>query len=247
MKILLVLLAFMTAAHADGLSYLGICNKTWDCERSLNAWKGKRTIITGWLETTFGIECPCVKKVLASRKAKIVRVHLLNGPCMRNKRCGRSEPFYGLTVAGANRRILKDNKRFLAKFDVVIQRLKQRLVSAKGVVQCYVSPCLECDLNGNARKKLLNRVSAVLPNCVLVDNPLLQRCIQGTVCEKHGDRPLVSEPCIVDLDGTDGRLVNRKKWLAAYDHCELRFYWEPWMNCIGKTFIDPTLRICKIP
>lgn len=233
--------ALSYSAHAEGLSYIGMCNKTWDCNNTLKQWNGEPF---GWLENSFGSKCECVNRLLSTDMDKVVRVHILNGPCMRNKRCGRYEVFYGYTPASASRAIIRGDGKLIAKIETLLKRLKSRLDNASGKVTCYVSPCLECDLNERARRTLANLVFAYLPNCYFVDNPYKYSCIRGAICEKHGASPSVAWPCIVDLDGTDGSTIDIQKWLAKYSYCNLRFIWYPWMNCIGSKFIDPRKRNC---
>jgi hypothetical protein len=224
-------------------SLLAICHKDWNCEATIKLYEQQDIIKLSWLERTFGDKCSCVNKLLNDDRPKIARVHIINGPCMRNKRCGRYEPFYGHTIASANRDILRGGK-VLDKYKVLLNRVASRFKDSKNLT-CYVSPCLECDLNERVRRLLGNLVLSVLPNCNLVDNPLKSRCLPGVVCERHGYNPRVTTPCIVDLDGSDGSAIDSKKWLAKYSYCDLSFYWEPWMNCIRGNFIDPRSRNCK--
>jgi hypothetical protein len=246
MRLLLAVCAWLVCgtAHGQGMSYLGMCAETWDCKRMMQTWRKQKTIVTGWLEATFADDCKCADRLLADPRDKIVRVHLMNGPCLRNQRCGRYEPFWGYTIAKANRDVKRWNGRVVRRFEAVLARAKKRLESAKGAMTCYVSPCLECDLNETARRLLLRSVSVALPYCVPVDNPYGRKCIRGAVCEKHGPNPVIHKPCIVDLDGVDGRVINVKKWVEHYKHCDLTYYWETWMNCISGAFIDPRKRDC---
>lgn len=245
MRLVLILILLVSIAprhtRAEGLSYLGMCNKTWNCDRTLKRWRGEPF---GWLENSFGSECACVDRMLATEKRKVIRVHLLNGPCMRNRRCGRHEAFYGYTAASASRAIVRGRGRVVKRFSAILERTKERLSRANGKVTCYVSPCLECDLYDRARVRLANLVSAALPNCNLVDSPHSGSCLRGTVCEGHGENPSVSVPCIVDLDGKSAAEVDLNKWVAKYGSCDLRFIWYPWMNCIGSRFVDPIKRKC---
>lgn len=246
MKYLLVVLMFLaTKADAQGMSYLGLCSSSWDCRATMETWRGARSITTGWLESTFNSSCECGDKILADKRPKNIRIHLMNGPCLRNGRCGRYEPLAGYNVTKANRDIWRWSGRVVRRFEAILSRVKNRLETAKGRVACYVSPCLECDLNEAARRVLLHRVSSVLPNCLVVDNPNSRACIRGAVCERHGAHPKLTTPCIADMDGTDGRSLNGKKWLEQYKHCAIAYYWEPWMNCIRGDFTDPRQRVCK--
>ena len=244
MRWLLLLLAVVSSAHAQAPSLLGLCHKDWNCTATLEMYADQDVIVAGWLEGTFANDCQCADRLLNDARPKIVRIHLVNSPCMRNKRCGRYEALYKQTAASASRQFVSGKGIAVTRFKRVLARAKARLDKAVNVT-CYVSPCLECDLYGPARRVMAAMVSAALPNCQLVDNPYRQRCIRGTICEGHGVAPRVSQPCIVDLDGIDGATVDIQKWVEQYQHCDLRYYWEPWMNCIRGDFIDPRARNCR--
>lgn len=242
MKRLLATMAFIAStANADGLSYLGMCHPTWDCEETFIGWQGAPI---GWLENTFAKSCPCADRFLQRPEKKVIRAHLINSPCMRNKRCGRYEILYGETAASASRKIVRGDNRILKKFNAVLERFRARLTKSKGEVKCYISSCLECDLYEGARRRLADIVSAAVPNCILVDNPFRRSCLPGFICEDHGANPRLSAPCIADLDGTDASEVNLNKWLAKYQHCDIRFVWSRWMNCLSDRFVDPRKRNC---
>lgn len=242
---ILILTLWSVEVQAQGLSLLGMCHKDWNCSSTKAMWKGKDELVFGWLENTFGASCKCAESLLNDPRPKTIRVHLLNSPCMRNRRCGRYEVLYNETKASASRKIIRGDRRIMSKFNAVLERAARRIESSKGNLQCYISPCLECDLNERARRHLADAVSNRLPNCVLVDSPYRQRCIRGSVCESHGDTPRVSKPCIVDLDGKDGSEINVAKWVRKYRGCDVSYYWEPWMNCIRGGFVDPRRRRCN--
>lgn len=244
MRLLLVLA--LIAVRVEAQSLLGMCHKNWSCKKTEAMYQNEPIIFTGWLENTFGESCKCADRLLADPRYKIIRVHLTNSACMRNKRCGAYEVLYGETAVSASRKIVRKDKKLLRKFNKVLARFKKRIDKAKNV-DCYVSACLECDLTARARIVLHNLITAQLPKqCTIVDNPYRQPCMNGLICEKHGVDPKIKAPCIVDLDGIDGRTINVKKWAGNYKHCGLRYYWEPWMNCIEGKFVDPRERQCDI-
>lgn len=245
MKIILVLLAFIATAQAQGVSYLGLCNKTWDCQATVSSF-GTRPIVTGWLENSFGRECSCANQILQTRNDKIIRVHLINSPCMRNKRCQRHDVLYGHTKASASRLMANTVSPLFRKYHQIVTRFKRRIESSRGTVSCYVSPCLECDLNGPARKTMLDALRAAVPSCVLVDNPHGQSCLPGYVCEGHGLKPNLHRPCIADMDGTEAKSeVDLKAFAEHTKDCDIRFYWSAWMNCNFGGFVRPTQRECR--
>lgn len=246
MKVLLVLIAFIATAQADGVSYIGLCNPTWDCEKTMFTWREK-PIVVGWLEQSFGGKCQCAERILQASNPKTIRIHLVNSPCLRNKRCESHDAFFGYSIAAANQAVHDPRSRLRSKFRRTAMRVSGRLRRSRGEVTCYVSPCLECDLNGRARKVLLNLVSRFLPSCLPVDNPLKDTCLAGYPCEKHGSDTAISKPCIYDLDGTEAKdSVYFREISRKVRHCDLRFYWESWMNCnVGSQFVPPSKRVCN--
>lgn len=245
MRILIVLLAFMATAQAQGVSYIGLCNKTWDCNKTMQTWKDK-PIIVGWLEDSFGSKCSCVNRILSSSKQKTIRVHIANSPCLRNRRCERHDIFWGYNIASANRAVRNTDSRLMRRFLRTLDRLKSRIESSIGFLTCYVSPCLECDLNETSRKILSSYVRYSLPSCTVVDNPLKGHCIKGEVCERHGDDPKLRAPCISDLDGTELKTnVDIERYYRNTMQCSLRFYWSAWMNCAADSWQYPSKRKCN--
>jgi hypothetical protein len=246
MRVLLVLLALMGVVEAQAPSLLGVCHPQFNCRGVEELYKGQDKLIIGWLENTFGTKCKCLEPLLNDPRPKIIRAHLIQSPCMRNKRCGRYEALWGYTAASASRAAKNPRSRLRKRFAKTLERFRQRIEGKE--LTCYVSPCLECDLYEPARRELTNLISAAVPNCNIVDNPYRRRCLSGYTCEKHGISPRLSAPCIVDLDGIDGTMVDMRAWVAKYQHCDLQFYWEFWMNCIrSDKFVDPRKRNCRYP
>lgn len=236
-----------SVARADvGLSYLGLCHKTWSCDASIKAFNGQPVIRVGWLEQTFGSSCPCAERLLQARRPKEIRVHLTNGACLRNRRCGRYELFHGETIASANRKVLRGDARLLKGFERIVLRFKERLAKGNRVT-CWVSPMLESDLDGRARAVLHSIASSHLPECSLVDSPHGRPCIKGLVCEKHGASPSLRAPCVSDLDGISVEQVSVRNYLRQTKSCDLRFIWSRGLNCLppdGSPFVDPRKRHC---
>lgn len=242
MKWLLAILFSIAPAYAAP-SLLGVCHKDFPCRQVNNLYHGLERLEIGWLENTFGEDCRCIDSLLNDPRPKIIRAHLIQSPCMRNKRCGRYEALWGYTAASATRAAQNPKSRLRRRFAKTLEAFKRRIEGKK--LTCYVSPCLECDLYEPARRVFANLVSAAVPNCNVVDNPYRRKCLPGYTCEQHGVNPKLFAPCIVDLDGIDGTLVDMQSWVARYKHCDLSYYWEPWMNCIRGSFVDPRSRNCK--
>lgn len=242
MRWLLAVLFSIAPAYAAP-SLLGVCHEDFPCRQVNNLYHGLEQVELGWLENTFGQDCRCVDSLLNDPRPKIIRAHLIQSPCMRNKRCGRYEALWGYTAASGSRAAQNPRSRLRRRFTRILETFKRRVEGKE--LTCYVSPCLECDLYEPARRVLANLVSAAVPSCNVVDNPYRRKCLPGYTCEQHGVNPKLTAPCIVDLDGIDGTLVDMKSWVARYKHCDLSYYWEPWMNCIRGSFVDPRSRNCK--
>lgn len=205
---LLAIMLFNYAAHAQdpdnrGVSTLGLCSTAWPCDQTKQAFVGASKLRFGWLDNTFAPTCDCGVKMLKDSRPKAVRIHVLNGPCLRNHRCGPYEVLAGESIESAQAKILAGNKQLLAKYQARLDRIKLQLsqVSAD-TYQCYISPCLECDFNKQARKILRNMAQATLPQCAMVDNPLSPDCMDGSICEGHSSgSPYRGQNSISDLDG----------------------------------------------
>lgn len=247
MKLIALLLVIVATAQVDGVSYIGLCNPSWDCEKTMYTWLNK-PIAVGWLEQSFGAACPCASRILFDARPKTIRVHLINSACMRNSRCEKHDALYGYNAVTATQAVYQPKSRLRKKFERTLKRVKYRVKKSRGELTCYVSPCLECDLDGNARKSLLRLVSRRVRRCIPVDNPLRDSCLSGYVCEKHGRDTTIPQPCIHDLDGTEVRSsAELKQYGRLTNGCELRFYWSHWMNCNveGKPFVPPSQRVCN--
>ena len=236
-----------SVARAEpAMSYLGMCSPSWSCEASLAAFDGLGVIRVGWLEGTFGDSCPCADRLLTDRRRKEVRVHVTNGACVRNKRCGPYEPFAGETIQSLNTKVTNRDPVILGRYGKAVLKLKRRLERSKGGLTCWVSPMLESNLNDAARAVLHSITVAILPDCVPVDSVLGSSCLPGTVCETHGAVPRLASPCISDMDGTSSEELDPDKFFRNSRQCDLSFVWDFGFNCTsqGAKFKDPRARDC---
>jgi hypothetical protein len=250
--ILIVALAnICCVARAEvALSYLGMCHKTWPCQSSLKAFNRVAVIKTGWLEGTFAEDCQCADTLLQDPRPKVIRVHLTNGACLRNRRCGRYEVWAGETIASGDKKVRERNVRLLARYRKAVKVFRDRLSRSQGGLTCYVSPVLESDYGRPARRVLRSITHRYLPSCAHVDSVLRGHCLKGSICEKHGPEPGLHAPCISDLDGIPVEAISLQAFLRATDQCDLRFVWTGGFNCNPYSqgrFIDPRERDCSVP
>lgn len=236
-----------SASAAPALSYIAFCHASWPCRASLSAFDGQEVVRTGWLMNTFNRECPCAERLLTDPRPKVVRIHIANSTCFkeRGRVCGKYEVFHGYSIAGADTAVRRRDPKVINRFRRVLARTKA-LLDGREKLMCYVSPCLECSLSRASRRVLLQETKNALPGCVLVDNPVSGKCLSGAYCEKHGPKPGLRNPCIADLDGIDFRRVSVSTYLQHTQTCDASFIWGAELNCLPKSggFVDPRKRLC---
>lgn len=227
-----------------GASYIGMCSPSFPCKRALDV----QPEAIGYLADAFGRKCQCVQEALKSPSLKYLRVHISNGTCFpeRRRRCERSDVFYKETQKSAARKILKGDKiiyqRFLTSLDASIE-----LLEGHGKDVRY-SPMLESPFPASVRRRLLQIVESRVGKERTVDSVLSQKCLEGYICERHGDAPryLKGQQCISDLDGTSLFEANLQTLQTSSKQCEAIFYWTTGFNLLpyGYTgrFIPPTQR-----
>lgn len=244
--LILLSLAASGADHNVGLSHLAMCSPSWRCEESLRPFRGHSKITIGWLGgPTFGKQCPCAERVLSSRKPKVVRVHVANGPCLRNRRCGDYEIWHGKSVRHFDRKIRQNHPRVVRPFRRWARRIGAQIARARGPLECYISPVLESDFGRQATRVLQAVLRGSVPSCEIVDNPHRRRCLPGVVCERHGANVSHEVPCIADLDGESGNVGLARRFVSNSRQCAAALLWKPEFNCLSSgRFTDPRDRTC---
>src|SRR6185503_8553950 len=98
----------------------------YDCDAVIAAF-GDRPIAFGYLEGTFGTDRRCLNRLLDHPRFAAMRVHLFNGPCIRNRRCGGYEVLAGETTTSLDKKLAEGNKALLAKMRAEMVRVKNDL------------------------------------------------------------------------------------------------------------------------
>jgi hypothetical protein len=165
----------------------------------------------GALQGTFGNVVPSLRILLQTGKVPAFRVHLLNGPCWRNKNCEKGEP--RPSDLKAIRRRTKGIKRLIREFPNV---------------ECYLSPVLEHDVS---RRKLVSRWFEVIhreaPTCILVSSANTGINPKGILRERHGNSArgdVISNDgeSIFDIKARSGYTGGRRLTLAWIPAANLR-------------------------
>lgn len=249
-----LLVALATALRADaqnnvGQSYIGLCSDKWPCSLSIKQYQGQETIRAGWLEdTTFNqSRCSCSSAILEGPKPKVVRIHIANGTCFpeRGRRCQPGEVFEGESIKSAEAKLIRHDPKLINKLKAAAARTAARVSKAYALKELYISPVMESSFSAKARLVTLDTVRSYFPNAKLVDNPVQGPCLGGYVCEKHGERPNISAPCISDLDGADFGKVDLVAYAQNTKQCALSLVWGLKYNLIdhhNPNFVEPRKR-----
>lgn len=219
------------ALPSPGLSYYAMMHKGWDCESSLLALSKEEAPAISILWGTFGEEGGCLKRFLSDPRPKTLEVHLVNEVCQRNSRCGPYEFLRGMSVSDYEKKLLARDEKLLRRFRDLSGSVADFLHknTAGGPLTCYISPGLESNISRKAARVLFEIVGAHFPQCKKVWNPLnsspYAKPFDGHVFEQHGNKPRVSPPCIVNLDGIDVGSVDPERYINKYKQCDLVFLW----------------------
>ena len=212
----LLIIAFASAAEADnrGVSPYAIFHPKWNCSQMLWAYNNLDEIKASVLWGTFGDKLDCYNKMVSSPKFKAIEVHLLNGPCQNNNRCGSYE--------------VKFDPKHPEKFEAYAAMAYSKLISKlRPGVKCYVSAKLETKDSPQIRKQMADiAYRAFNARCTAVDNPVgnspyPKQPVPGTILELHGGKPAG----IYNNDGTIYSTSEAMGVLAAQSQAEMALYW----------------------
>ena len=244
-------IALATGVRADniGQSYIGLCAEKWPCNLSIAQYRSLDVIRAGWLEdTTFNqSRCACSNLLLQTSKPKIIRIHIANGTCFpeRGRRCQAGEVFAGESIKSAEAKLIRRDPVLLNRLRVAAAKTAARISKGRNISELYISPVMESSFNAAARLVTLDVIRPYFPSAKFVDNPVTGSCLGGYVCEKHGEKPALSAPCISDLDGADFGKVDLIAYAQRTSQCSLSLVWGLKYNLIdhhNPNFIEPRKR-----
>lgn len=243
-----------------GPSYLGMCSDNFPCAKALSVFSGQplhRIKATGYLASTFGNRCSCVKNFLNLEGAKYLRVHIANGTCFRERGrvCQNQDVFVGRSIERAERELQGRNRRLLNRYRAVLRKQRNILQPYldAGNLDLRISFCLECPFYKSARRVLRSVTQRYIPEgprVKYVDSVLRQDCLdRQTICERHGKAPMFrseEEACIVDTDGESVFELDWSKLETSASKCEALFVWSHGFNLLSldgpKVFVAPRIR-----
>ena len=226
-----------------GLSVIGLLSPHYDCDAVVAAF-GRAPIVFGYLENTFGNDRRCLNRLLDHGRFAAVRVHLFNGPCVRNRRCGPYEVLAGETTGSLDRKLAAGDAALLGRMRAEMVRVRDLLAPHVRPGKRYlVSGVLEHDIRdtGGARRVVQMARDVFSPlGFRVVNSPYSGATRVGAdLREGHGSNPTLSAPCVADLDGTE--VSDFAAYANRYQQCAMVLGWNTEMNCLadGEAFRDP--------
>lgn len=225
-----------------GQDYLALQQKNFSVKEAIKYALPNTPV--GLLDWTFGTSLEPLRSLLASSTPpSLVRVHLINAVCVRNRNCFPYEPAYGLSIQGLDTALRNKNSsvtKHLKARTKVYRDLAERFPNTKFLV----SPLLEHNASSAAFRSAANSVLSVWPTVQLVNSAM--ECngerYKGAYRECHGD-VIKGQAEINSLDGEDATDINMPKFVKATASQVVRFIWSRVYNCRNNgPFQDPRKR-----
>lgn len=214
-----------------GISSLGLCHPRYEVERLIRCFSNADYIVFGWLDKFFNARgSRNAIQVMSQPKRKVVRVHIINGPGLNNRRVQPHEITYGYTHATLVRAIKRGDEAFLRKFRRRCRHIREvcSYAPAGTLNHLSVSPWLEhgrisaqvFDILAEIVREELGGVDGFVGT---VGNPVKGRVVGGSFSERHGDR---LEADIIDLDGIDYRAANMSRFKELARRADIAYIWS---------------------
>lgn len=206
-----------------GLSAFAASSPRFPCAKYLRQVNKSRYPIMPVLWGTFGADIKCINRFIKTNahRPHIVEVHLQNGPCEFNSRCGPYERSYAHNYID-----LMGKVRPLAKTSL------------------WLSPVLEDRLTPEQFEiavHFLENYTLDQPWISRVRSPIGPRPIpHGWLKEAHGTDK--SNADITNNDGTVVFLDTMQKFHSQHDNDRALILWTPDLQGVSKRFVDPRKR-----
>lgn len=192
----------------------------------------------GMLDFTFGYSLAPVRYMLASGKFKYLRVHLVNGSCLRLRNCGSYYPFQGFTPEQFEASVLRKD---INTVDFLSFRTQEYCKIAEEFpdVKVLISPVLEHNLTPKGWRAAANIIKASCDKIDITNNPMTPKKIGDYWREIHGSIDKPAE--IVSMDGFSYEDFSAAK-IEKSKHVVV-LVWDSHYNCRNPgPFIDPRER-----
>lgn len=229
-----------------GVAYYALRSHSWPCDKSYDVLHHQPVLRISYLANTFGNSKKCLKRFLSDPRPKAIEVHLLNGSCVRYRRCGLYEALRGESETSLLAKVKSRNGILLKRIRHAAKREAQALAPYLGNIQAlYVSPILEHRL-GNSINVVIEEIRPYFPTALIVDNPLGKGypAHNADLYESHGEFPLINGTTILNLDGADIKTIDVPAYLKRTKKAHINFLWTAEFNGRCKLWQDPRKRTC---
>lgn len=229
------------------LSPYAIMNDTFDCERFFSETESKPFAIS-FLWGSFGDNTTCLEKVFKEKKLKLFEIHSMNHWCLRDGVCDKDRELYDGTPFRFEQLLINREGWLMQRIIKRLEEIRRFLDANPTDAQCFISSGLETQLPAMVNDRIINAITAILPQCKTVYNPIFQTSEKGLAdyIEIHGETSPMEAPCIANTDGIEFDEIDQEIFFEFNKHCDAQFRWNKRDNCIkGEFFIPPHLRECK--
>lgn len=240
----IALLFDVAIGHCDprvlGYDYLAAQQRNFSVQEAIKYMPSNSAL--GTLDVTFGSDLAPIRALLGSGRFSHYRLHLVNGPGLRNSVQEKHEITYGYNIRSFDS-ALRTNK------PAIINNIKARTAIYRSLsaefpsVKFYLSPLLEHDVSEGAWRNAANAVLSIWPEVRLVNNPMSgwNGSYKGSILERHGAKP--GSAAISSLDGEDATDINVPEWLKRTAANKITYVWSRSYNCRHQgNFVPPSKR-----
>lgn len=194
----------------------------------------------GFLWRTFGTDLNRVREILTDGNVVAARVHLLNGPGLRNRQLGPYESLRNMSLKEFREGVRNRNPKILNIFSAEAASVCEVLALEFPNVKIFCSPILEHNLSADEFEIVRSAAAKGSPSSVIVNNPM--KGGSGPELELHGYP--ADQAQIVSLDGSkprDGETPS--SYAKRFPNSKIVFWWTEDMNCRKEgPWVDPRSR-----
>lgn len=196
----------------------------------------------GVLWRTFGTDLKPLETLLETRKVKFLRIHLLNGPGLRNNQLAPNETLSGLSLKKFRRALSARDPSLLELVRSEARSVCEYLAQKFPHVTVLCSPMLEHNLSPTEFQILEEVVREAAPSVTIVNNPVRESALpkSQTLREFHGFPTAEAE--LISLDGSEFSSTP-EHYARRFPNSKIVFWWTKEMNCRKPgPFIAPSAR-----
>lgn len=229
--------------QVNGHDILGLQSKHFSAKEATKAFHSSTAL--GILDYTFNPGLTNIIRILDTGRISVLRVHLINGSCIRRNTCGKYYRFRFYTKKTFNKAVLS-NSPTVRHYLRWRTKIYCKLLTIYPHLKLLLSPAIEHNLSRAAWLKAAQIIKNTCQVARLVNNPefFFNANAFGAWDEYHGTENIPATAKIVSTDGFDIKEINKKYFLSRTKKVRVRLAWEAGYNCLSSSsltvkFIDP--------